>query len=256
MSKRDDFKKLHAANEPFILANVWDVKSAQIAEKAGYKAVGVSGHAVAETFGYADGEDMSFEELLYMAKRIASSLALPVSVDIDGGYSRDVKEIQQHVKQLTDIGVVGINIEDSVVTNGNRKLADVAAFADTIRSLRQYIDQQTHGVFLNIRIDTYVVKHPQAFEETLSRVKLYEAAGADGVFVPAVTKEKEIAALVDRTSLPFNAFLLKDTPDFNTLKELGVKRISCGAALHAKSYKEAEKLYKELLDEKRFDGLF
>lgn len=63
MSKISDFRKLHAGNEPFILGNAWDAKSALLAEKAGYKAIGISGHAIAENLGYGDGEEMDFDIL-------------------------------------------------------------------------------------------------------------------------------------------------------------------------------------------------
>ena len=63
MSKINDFRKLHTGNEPFILGNVWDAKSAQLAEKAGFKPAGISGHAIAENLGYRDGENMRFEEI-------------------------------------------------------------------------------------------------------------------------------------------------------------------------------------------------
>ena len=63
MSKINDFIKLHSGDEPFILGNVWDAKSAQLAEKAGYKAIGISGHAIAENLGYGDGEEMDFDIL-------------------------------------------------------------------------------------------------------------------------------------------------------------------------------------------------
>jgi 2-methylisocitrate lyase-like PEP mutase family enzyme len=64
MSKINDFIKLHSGDEPFILGNVWDAKSAQLAEKAGYKAVGISGHAIAENLGYRGRRGYEFRRIV------------------------------------------------------------------------------------------------------------------------------------------------------------------------------------------------
>ncbi len=129
MSKINDFRILHAGDEPFILGNVWDAKSAQLAEKAGFSAVGISGHAIAENLGFKDGENMSFEELLFIVNRIIKSVSIPVSVDIDGGYARSSAKVNEHIGQLLKMGTAGINIEDSVVNEGKRSLVETEKFS-------------------------------------------------------------------------------------------------------------------------------
>lgn len=256
MSKVNDFSKLHAGNEPFILANVWDAKSAQLAEKAGYKALGLSGHAIAENLGYRDGEDMRFEELLFIANRIIKSVSIPVSVDIDGGYARTPAKVNENIWQLHKIGVAGINIEDSVVKDKTRELVDAEKFAKILQGIRTFLTANKSKLFVNVRVDTYVTKQPNALEETLKRAALFEKAGAHGIFVPLLNKEKEIAQVVQSTKLPLNAYLQPDSPSFSVLKQIGVKRISSGAALHARSYEKAAQLYSDVLNEKRFTKLF
>lgn len=58
---------------------------------------------------------MEFSELAYFVKRISASSNIPLFLDLESGYSRNPKEIVNHIKRLVDLGVVGINIEDSVV---------------------------------------------------------------------------------------------------------------------------------------------
>lgn len=256
MSRISDFRKLHTGDEPFILGNVWDAKSAQLAEKAGCKAVGISGHAIAENLGYSDGENMRFEELLFIVNRIIKSVSVPVSVDIDGGYSRSAAKVRENIQKLMDMGAAGINIEDSVVKSGKRELVDAGTFSKIVTDIRKYLTEQKSKLFVNIRIDTYVVKHPSALEETLTRIKTYEEAGTDGVFVPLLTGEKEIQTVVQSTKLPLNVYLTSDTPTFTRLKGAGVKRISSGAAVHAQSYAKAQELYTAIVKNKHFHTLF
>lgn len=256
MSRISDFRKLHAGDEPFILGNVWDAKSAQLAEKSGFKAVGISGHAIAENLGYRDGEEMGFDELLFMVNRVIKSVSIPVSVDIDGGYSRSPGKVNEHIEQLLKMGAAGINIEDSVVKEGKRLLLDAEKFRKTVRAIRTFLSERKSGLFLNVRTDTYVTKHSNPPEETLKRIRDYEEAGADGIFVPLLSDDKEIRLIIQSTRLPLNVFLRPETPSFSKLKLMGVKRISSGAAVHAQSYRKAEELYTTLIHDKRFGKLF
>jgi len=256
MSKNSEFRELHAGDEPFILGNVWDAKSAQLAEKAGFKAVGISGHAIAENLGYRDGEDMDFEELLFVVSKVIKSVSIPVSVDIDGGYSRNIEKVNAHIEQLIDMGAAGINIEDSVMKNGKRVLQETGKFAKVVSGIHTRLEELKSDLFLNVRIDTYVTKHPQQLEETIRRIGEFEKAGADGIFVPLLSDDKELKLVVQSTPLPLNVFLRPDTPSFSKLKLMGVKRISSGAAIHAQSYKRAAELYATLIDDKRFGKLF
>ncbi len=83
------FKKLHNQNYPLLICNVWDVASAKIAEKLSFQAIGISSAAIATLLGYKDGENMSFSELSYLVKRIIAKTKLPLTVDLESGYSRE-----------------------------------------------------------------------------------------------------------------------------------------------------------------------
>jgi len=68
MSLFKEFVKLHQQPAPFVLGNAWDVKSAQVFEATGYKAIGISSQALSAAFGYDDGENLPFDILLQVAK--------------------------------------------------------------------------------------------------------------------------------------------------------------------------------------------
>lgn len=115
------FHELHQNADPLILCNVWDVASAKVAEKSGFQAIGTSSAAIASMLGYEDGEKIKFEELCYFVKKIAKSTSLPLSIDLEAGYSRTPTEIIKHIKILSTYGVVGINIEDSILNEERKK---------------------------------------------------------------------------------------------------------------------------------------
>src|SRR3954470_20325753 len=114
MNYYDQFSKLHQHAEPLLLGNIWDVNSAKMFEANGCKAIGTSSQAVATTFGYQDGEQVPFELLRQLAKRVVDVVHIPFSVDVEGGYNRTVDGIVENIKKLHDAGVAGVNLEDTV----------------------------------------------------------------------------------------------------------------------------------------------
>src|SRR5688572_26143183 len=117
-SSFDQFVKLHLQVEPLLIANVWNAQSARLFEKLKFKALATSSAAVASTLGYSDGEQMSFDEYIFVVKRIRAVTSLPLSVDLEGGYGATADEVVPNIKSLSREGVVGINIEDSTIVNG------------------------------------------------------------------------------------------------------------------------------------------
>jgi 2-methylisocitrate lyase-like PEP mutase family enzyme len=221
------FKQLHYKDEVFLLANVWDARSALIFQENGFEAVGTSSAAIANLLGYQDGEMMSFEELLLIVRRICANIQLPVSVDIEGGYSRDISEICANIRKLSESGVVGINIEDSTIED-KRKLGDAESFAGIINQLKSFCLAEKIDIFINVRTDAYLLDVENRFAETAERISRYENAGADGIFIPCATDLDEIRRLCTATNLPVNVLFMPDLPAFDELSEAGVKRISMG----------------------------
>ncbi|WP_299315098.1 isocitrate lyase/phosphoenolpyruvate mutase family protein [uncultured Aquimarina sp.] len=250
-----NFKELHNQKTPLLLGNVWDVPSTKTAEKLGFQAIGTSSAAIASLLGYHDGEEMRFSELAYFVKRIAANTHLPVSVDLESGYSRDPKIIAQHIKELVDFGVVGINIEDSISTD-TRILLDADVFANTIIAVKSILAQENIDIFLNVRTDGFLLGDPNPITTTKNRIQLYEAAGADGIFTPCIEQESDIKEIVTCTRLPVNVMCMPDLPDFETLSNLGVRRISMGNFLFDKMYGQLEITAKEVIEQQSFQSIF
>lgn len=247
-----DFKKMHNTHTPLIICNVWDVKSAQLAQENGFEAIGTSSAAIATMLGYKDGEKMSFEELFYIVRRIRECTNISLTVDMEAGYSRDVKKIIAHCRMLIDIGVSGINIEDSIVYE-KRELREAEKFAGELFMIAEEISKE---LFINVRTDTYLLRAENPLKESLRRISLYEAAGASGVFIPCVTDNYEILRICRATKLPVNVMCMPDLTDFDTLRSLGVRRISMGNFVFDIVQTGLKKQFKAILNQGNFKGVF
>ena len=113
MNNYETFFQLHHQPAPFIIANAWNVKSAKLIEDNGYKAIATSSGAIANSLGYEDGEKIPFNELLYIVQRIKACTSIPLSVDLERGYTNNLAVLNDNIQQLIDAGVVGINLEDA-----------------------------------------------------------------------------------------------------------------------------------------------
>ncbi len=258
MMKKTPFTLLHQQTAPLLLCNVWDVASAQTAEKLGFSAMGTSSAAIARMLGYADGEHIAFEELLFIVKRIAACCALPLSVDIEAGFSEDPQITVAYIKALAEVGVVGINIEDSKVnkTNEQRTLLNEKSFAGYLSAITTRLKKENVSLFINVRTDTFLLEVTEAESETKKRAKLYQTAGADGLFVPCLVHTEAIDAIVNSTTLPVNVMCMPELSDFDLLQSLGVKRISMGNFLFDALQNDLEKMLSLIHHKKSFNVLF
>jgi 2-methylisocitrate lyase-like PEP mutase family enzyme len=233
MSSFETFKQLHQNAGPFLLGNIWDVNSAKVFEAGGYKAIGISSQALSSAFGFEDGENLPFDNVLQLAKRVVEVVQIPFSVDIEAGYSRSVSGIIENIEKLHDAGVVGINLEDTI-PGIERQFRPAAEFQQILSATADHISRNKLQVFLNVRTDGFLLGRPDALAESLTRINLYESSGADGVFVPCITNRDDIREVANATKLPVNVMCMPGLPGFDELGSLGVKRISMGPFLFNK----------------------
>jgi 2-methylisocitrate lyase-like PEP mutase family enzyme len=216
------FHALHHADRPLLLPNAWDFASAAALHAAGFAAIGTTSLGVAAANGLPDGEGATRAETVALARRIVE-FPVPVTVDIESGFGADLGEL---AAELAEIGVAGVNIEDG---RPGGMLADPVEHAKLVRAFKQGAPE----LFVNARVDTYWLS--VAHESTVSRALRYVDAGADGIFVPGMKTEHDIAETVAAVPAPLNVL---PSLDLERLAELGVRRVSTGsllfrAALHA-----------------------
>lgn len=101
---------LHAGPRPLVLPNAWHVASARLVVKAGFPVVATSSGAVGASLGYEDTDSMPTDEAFGVVARIARSVPVPVTADLEAGYGLSPAEL---VRRLFDAGAVGCNLEDT-----------------------------------------------------------------------------------------------------------------------------------------------
>jgi 2-methylisocitrate lyase-like PEP mutase family enzyme len=246
MNQHEKFYQLHHQQSPFLLANAWNVKSAQLIEAAGFDAIGTSSGAISSSLGYEDGEKIPFSELLYIVQRIKSCTNIPLSVDIERGYSDDLNVLRDNIQKLIDTGVSGINIEDA---QGEE------IFLRKLESIKSYLLKTNQALFINARTDGFLQKLPSPMETTIKRAEQYKNAGADGLFVTAVPDAAIVNEITFATSLPVNMVATSKLP-VETLVSLGVKRISMAVLLYKATYNQLQNISRKIKAENSFSSLF
>lgn len=185
-----ELRRLHDAPEPLILVNVWDVASARVvAALPGCAAVATASYAIADAFGYPDGEQIPVDLMIDMIGRIAAAVDLPVTADIEAGYG----DPDTTVRRAIGAGAVGGNLEDAM-----------GPMDESVRAVEAAVRAgEAEGVpfVLNARTDVYFAPGERSPDEIVTeairRGRAFLDAGADCIFVPGQFDIETAARLVD-----------------------------------------------------------
>lgn len=223
-----EFAALHVPGEPLILYNIWDAGSARAVAAAGAKAIATGSHSVAKAHGYEDGETMPFDLVIANLERIVAAVALPVTLDMEGGYAEAPLGVAANLVRAKDAGAVGCNFEDQVV--GGTGLHAIAFQAERITAARAALGAE---FFINARTDVFLkaMSEPHTAElvdEAIARAAAYHQAGANSFFAPGLTDQELIARLCESVALPVNIMAFPGVSAAKALASVGVARISHG----------------------------
>jgi 2-methylisocitrate lyase-like PEP mutase family enzyme len=226
-------RRFHTGLRPLVLPNAWDVASARLVVKAGFPVVATSSGAITTTLGYEDNDSMPVDEAFGVIARIARSVSVPVTADVEAGYRLSPTEL---VERLLDAGAVGCNLEDSDHHDGAGILADENA--QRLRAVRRAASEAGVEIVINARVDVLLQEgeRREQFEEAVRRARLYLQAGADCVFPNRLSDEMLIGEFVQRIERPVNIAAVGVSP-LARLTQLGVRRISVAAFLMNQLYR-------------------
>ena len=126
------FRDLHHAEHILLLPNAWDVATARVFEAAGFPAVATTSAGIANALGYPDGERISREEMTAVVERIAQHLSVPVTADMEAGYSDTLEGLEETARLVVATGAVGLNLEDATGVKES-PLYDMAVAIDRVR---------------------------------------------------------------------------------------------------------------------------
>ncbi len=229
--KAMEFRNMHRSGEILVLANAWDVPSARIFEQAGFSAIGTTSAGIAISLGYPDGQKISRDEMLQVVARIAKSVSIPVTADMEAGYGEEATDVADTAKRAISAGAIGLNIEDSTRRPEN-PLYDVETQVRKITMIRQAASFLDVPLVINARTDVLVLGHgdnASRLREAIARGKEYRKAGADCVFPLGAVDPKTISEIVTQVGCPINILATKNVPPVAELKRLGVRRVSVGS---------------------------
>jgi 2,3-dimethylmalate lyase len=234
----------------FILApGVFDLISALIADRAGFKALYVTGYGtVASYLGLPDAGIATYRDMIERIGQIVKMTKTPVIADADTGYG-GLLNVRHTVRGYEAAGVTAIQIEDQEFPKkcGHTPNRRVIPLEDMVRKIRVASDARSSSDFLIIaRTDS---RTSLGLDEAIRRGEAYREAGADVVFIESPESEAEMQTVSDRIDAPLFANMVNGgrTPLLSSdrLKELGyaiaihpaLGFLSVGAALD-KAYKD------------------
>lgn len=227
------FRDRHTAKStgPLVLPNSWDAASTLVYEAAGFDAVGTSSAGIAASLGVPDGEHLSRDAMLAVVDRIAHSVGIPVSADVEAGYGDTPEAVSETVTATIDAGTVGVNLEDGT-GDPDAPLVDVDHHCEKLRAARRAADDAGVPIVINGRTDVFwsnVGDEADRLDRAIERANAYADAGSDCLFVPGVTDAETIEALVDGIHGPLNVLGGPGAPPIPDLADLGVARVSVGS---------------------------
>ncbi|WP_441250898.1 isocitrate lyase/PEP mutase family protein [Kitasatospora sp. McL0602] len=260
---------LHRPGTPLVLANVWDAASARLVAEAGAPAIATASASVSWTLGAPDGGGLDRDRALAQTALIAAAVDLPVTADLESGFADTAEGVGETVTRLLATGAVGVNLEDADHATG--ELLPLAEAVERIAAARAAAEAAGIDLYLNARTDVFMLGVGEPEERlglAIARAEAYVAAGASGIFVPALIDPDSVAAFVKAVPVPVNVLAFPGAPSIAELAGLGVARVSLGPGLAKVAYAAVERAAREVyasgtygaldggLDYGRLNGLF
>ena len=235
-SRHETFHALHDAG-CFAIPNPWDAGSARIMAACGARALATTSAGHAFTLGRPDMGKVTRDEALAHAQDLIAATSLPVSGDFENGFEDDPAGVAETVRRAGEIGLSGCSIEDTQMVGGNPPypfglaVERIAAAAGAARALgRPFV--------LCARADGVLNGH-YGTDEAIRRIRAFEQAGADLLYVPMPPDMEALERIVASVEKPFNALAAGPFARV-TLAQFaaaGVRRVSIGSAMARATHK-------------------
>ena len=229
MSAGKRFRRVVVKEAPVQIPGAINAYCALLAEKAGFRALYLSGAGVANaSFGLPDLGLTSLGDVLEDARRITAATALPLLVDVDTGFGSALN-IARTVREMERAGVAAVHLEDQEQAKrcGHRPNKATVAVAEMCDRLKAAVDARRDGDFVIMaRTDAFAREGRAA---SLDRAAAYVEAGADMIFAEALYTLDDYAAFTRAVAVPVLANLTEFglTPQFTVaeLEKAGVKLV-------------------------------
>jgi len=224
MSAGTRFRAALEAESPLQIVGTINAYTAMLAEKAGFRAIYLSGAGVANaSYGMPDLAMTTLNDVCEDVRRICSATDLPLLVDIDTGWGSAFM-ISRAIREMTWSGAAAVHLEDQVAVKrcGHRPGKALVETAEMCDRLKAAVDGRIDDdLVVMARTDAYAVEGQQA---AIERAVAYVDAGADMIFAEALTTLEEYRQFTDVVKVPVLANLTEfgRTPLFTTEELAGV----------------------------------
>ncbi|MGI8771811.1 MAG: isocitrate lyase/PEP mutase family protein [Acidobacteriaceae bacterium] len=231
--KAERFRALHARPGAFVIPNPWDAGTARILTALGFEALTTTSAGLAFTLGRRDGAgEVSRDETLANAKAIVDATDLPVAADLENGFGHTPEAAAETIRLAGEVaGLVGGSIEDAT-GDPRRPIYDLQHAVERIAAAVEGARALPFPFVLVGRAENFLHGRPD-LDDTIRRLQAFEAAGADALYAPGLTRPEDIRTVCAAVSKPVNVVMgLKGgSLSVAELAALGVRRISLGSAL-------------------------
>lgn len=246
--KAEVFRSLHTNGKLLVLPNIWNPIGARILQTKGYPAVATASAAVSASLGYEDGEKIKLSTLIFILSRIAATVQIPVTADIESGFAKSISELGDTIIQVLGSGVVGINLEDSLEEGG--ALRSIDDQYTRIEAVRETAKRQGVPLVINARVDSFLsstfTNQEERIEEAVIRAKAYTEAGADCIYPIGPGDRDTVKVLRDRIASPLNILATPGAISLSDLHDVGINRVSFGPFIFRSCLKKFVGIAEEL----------
>lgn len=249
--KARHFRALHEAPEAFVIANVWDGGTARMMAGLGFAALATSSGASAGSLGRRDGM-VTREEALAQARVICDAVELPVSADLEKGFGDAPQIVAETIRLAAEAGLVGCSIEDAS-GNPQAPIYELGHATERIAAAVAAARALPFPFTLTGRTENFMRARPD-LDDTIKRLKAYEAAGVDALMAPGLPDLDAVRAVCAATGKPFNFMAGIKGKSFTVaaLAAAGVKRISLATSLYRAAMTGLLSAAKEVREEGTF----
>jgi methylisocitrate lyase len=245
------FRKALAEENPLQIVGTINANHALLAQRAGYRAIYLSGGGVAAgSMGIPDLGITTLEDVLTDVRRITNVCDTPLLVDADTGFGESAFNIARTVKDLIKAGAAAMHMEDQVGAKrcGHRPNKEVVSKAEMVDRIKAAVDARTDDNFsIMARTDAIAI---EGIDAAIERVHAYIEAGADLVFPEAIRTLEDYSKFSAAVSKPILANITEFgmTPLFtrDELAAHGVKMILYPLSAFRAMNKAAESVYETI----------
>ncbi len=230
IEKMARFRALHEAEGIFAIPNPWTAGTAKRLEGMGFPALATTSAGLGFDLGLGSSNgDLDRHLVLENAATIVAATSLPVNADLENGFGDNSDDCADTIRAAYTCGLAGGSIEDATGNSQN----PIYEFDLSVQRVAAAVEAKPHPDFLITARAENFLWGKRSLDDTIARLKAFEAVGADVLYAPGLPDIEVIAEVCRSVDRPVNVVMGLIGPRYSLseLQAVGVKRVSVGGAL-------------------------